>query len=101
VLYEAKLSGLLDYEDLKEALPKESYEEVMRLLFLIFNHQKKLEDINKEKEQQAARSINVRKSERVRMPVYTLNSVDITKVKSIQNQRLRKGASVAKDKRKM
>lgn len=71
-----------------------------RLMGMIFNHNKKLEDINKEKEQVMARTINVRKSERVRNPVMCINSVDITKVKSISNCRMKKGESIS-GKRKM
>lgn len=98
-LYEAKLSGLIEYEDFKEVLPKDNYEEMKRLMSMIFNHNKRLEDINKEKEQVMARNINVRKSERVRNPVMSINSVDITKVKSISNCRVKKGESISSKKR--
>ena len=94
-VYEAKLSGLIDYEDFSEALPQDNYEEMRRLMGMIFNHNRRLEDINKEKEQVIARTINVRKSDRVRIPVTSLTSVDITKVKSISNCRMKKGESMS------
>jgi hypothetical protein len=92
-VYEANLTNKLDYELFKDLIPVAEYDDVLRLMHLVFNHARKMEDITLEKQKSEARFINVRKSDRVRVPMQSLTSVDITKVKSISNCKVRKGES--------